>query len=263
MPSLLKYETKDSVADISITVEIVKEIPLVTTAKVINCTRFYDLFEEEDFLVQYQRKDKNEPYFGYIKYAQNYCKIYILEDELNVMQLNEYLLTQYVFPYYVMKLKTAIWMHGSSIKYNHSAYLFSAPSGTGKSTHAKLWKRYVDCEIINDDKNIIILENEKLVIYGNPWSGKHHRDNNISAPVKAIVFLSQAKENAIKSISPKEAIVKMLTQVIQPLANKGLDNWSKMLDELLKIPCFELQCNISQEAVKIAKDKLEVIKDET
>lgn len=261
LPSLKKYQIEETNTDLKIEVSIIKNI-YEPKGKLVNHTKYYDLYQENDLIIQYQRREKDLPYFGYIEYGLNNAKVYILENKLSEMQLDEYLLTQYVFPYYMMRLKNAIWMHGSSIAYNGRGYLFSAPSGTGKSTHTRLWKEYVDCEMINDDKNIIVFEEDGLKLYGNPWSGKHHLDKNISAPLSAIIFLYQAKENVIRKISVKEALMKIMLQIIQPFDNGGVDSWSKMLDELLKVPCFELGCNISKEAVDVVKSKLEELNNE-
>ncbi|MCH5180760.1 MAG: hypothetical protein J1F32_06075 [Erysipelotrichales bacterium] len=261
LPSLQKYQIDKNEPDLKVKVNIIKNIT-EPKGKFINRTKYYDVYQYEDLIVQYQRREKDLPYFGYIEYGSNNAQIYILENKLGEMQLDEYLLTQYVFPYYMMKIKHAIWMHGSSIAYNGCGYLFSAPSGVGKSTHTRLWREYVNCEMINDDKNIIVFEGNELKLYGNPWSGKHHLDNNISAPLKAIVFLYQAKENVIRKISAKEALMKIMLQIIQPFDNSAINNWSKMLDELLKVPCFELGCNISKEAVDVVKNKLEELNDE-
>ena len=256
LPSLKKYQIEESNVDIRVSANIIKNIP-TPAGELYKRTRYYDVFKKDNIFIQYQRKEKDLPYFGYIIYKDSEAEIYIMEDKFSEMQLNEYLLTQYVFPYYAMKLKAAVWMHGSSISYKNKGYLFSAPSGTGKSTHTRLWKEFVSCETINDDKNIIVLENDELMLYGNPWSGKHHLDNNISAPLKAIVFLYQAKENTIREISKKEALMKIMPQIIQPFDNSYVDIWSKMIDELLKVPCYELGCNISHNAVETVINKLE------
>ncbi|MCH5171992.1 MAG: hypothetical protein J1F31_04135 [Erysipelotrichales bacterium] len=261
LPSLKKYQIDDEKVEVSAKVNIIKNIP-EPKGKIVNKTKYYDVYENDGLVIQYQRRDKDLSYFGYIEYGLNNATIYILENKLSEIQLDEYLLTQYVFPYYMMKLKNAIWMHGSSLAYNERGYLFSAPSGVGKSTHTRLWREYVDCEMINDDKNIIVFENNELKLYGNPWSGKHHLDNNISAPLKSIIFLYQSKENVVRKISAKEALMKIMLQIIQPFDSSAIDNWSKMIDELLKIPCFELGCNISKEAVDVIKSKLEELNDE-
>ncbi len=259
--SLKKYEVANTEYDFSMIVNEVESINVY--GKLTKITKFYDIFSYNDKTIQYQKNDKTGVYYASIIYDMKETIINILKDDVNAMANQEYLLTQYVFPWFIMKKHQAIWMHGSSICYNNKAILFSAASGVGKSTHTRLWKQYVPgVEYINDDKNIIIFENNEMTLYGNPWSGKHQIDNNIKAPLAAIVFLHQSKENEISKISKKEAFFKILKQVIQPFDKESSNEWNNMTDELLKIPTFELGCNISSEAVMLVKNTLEDFNNE-
>ena len=76
------------------------------------------------------------------------------------------------------------------------AYIFTAVSGTGKSTHAMLWREVFGerVRMINDDKPLIRITPEgKAVVYGTPWDGKHHLSKNSAFPLKAICWLTRAK----------------------------------------------------------------------
>ena len=114
--------------------------------------------------------------------------------------------------------KGGFFLHCSCLKYKEDAIIFTAPSGTGKSTHAALWRRHFGDEVtmINDDKPLVREKDGRFVIYGTPWNGKHGIGTNTSAPVKAVVFLSQAPENTAKPISPVEAITLLLQQTVLP-----------------------------------------------
>lgn len=92
-------------------------------------------------------------------------------------------------------------MHASVIKKDDRAYLFLGKSGTGKSTHSRLWLEHIPgCELLNDDNPIVHYNKKtgKAIAYGSPWSGKTPCYKNISAPVGAFVRLEQAPENDIK-----------------------------------------------------------------
>ena len=80
-----------------------------------------------------------------------------------------------------------------------AAYLFTAPSGTGKSTHTRLWREVFGDRVwmINDDKPMLRISENLVTAYGTPWNGKHHISRNASAPLKAIVQLNRGKENII------------------------------------------------------------------
>ena len=84
--------------------------------------------------------------------------------------------------------------HGSVICVDNEAYVFTAKSGTGKSTHARLWRKLLGDRaiMINDDKPLIRICDDKAIVYGTPYDGKHHLSNNISAPVKAVSIINQS-----------------------------------------------------------------------
>ena len=132
--------------------------------------------------------------------------------------------------------KGGFFLHCSCLKYKEDAIIFTAPSGTGKSTHAALWRRHFGDEVtmINDDKPLVREKDGRFVIYGTPWNGKHGIGTNTSAPVKAVVFLSQAPENTAKPISPVEAITLLRnrpssppTKHISPSSSICSAGWSK------------------------------------
>lgn len=111
--------------------------------------------------------------------------------------------------------------HGSVIAVDGIAYLFTAKSGTGKSTHTRLWReRFGDRAVmVNDDKPLISVGNNGIIAYGTPYNGKHRLGNNISVPLKAICILERSAENHIRRISKAEAYAMLLQQVYRPHDN--------------------------------------------
>lgn len=145
------------------------------------------------------------------------------------------------------------FLHCSCLSYNGEAIIFTAPSGTGKSTHTALWRRYFGDEVtmINDDKPLAREKDGRFYIYGTPWTGKHGIGNNINAPIKAIVFLSQAAENHAAPITPFEALGLILQQTVLPHDKAHLSTLLDMLGKLTEtVPMYRLACNISDEAVQ-------------
>ncbi len=148
-----------------------------------------------------------------------------------------------------------MFMHCSALSYKGNGVLFTAPSGTGKSTHSSLWRRTFgeDVVMVNDDKPLLRKIDGKWYVCGTPWDGKHHISNNISVPLKAIVIIYQNKENVIEAASKKQAVFTLLNQTIRPenpdLMNKTLDNIQSLLST---VPVYRLGCNISKEAVDTA-----------
>ncbi len=148
-------------------------------------------------------------------------------------------------------------MHGSAIAFQGKGIVFSAPSGTGKSTHAGLWKRYFgdDVRHVNDDKPAIRFDGGQPTIYGTPWSGKTDTNANISAPLHAIVFLEQAPENRIEKLSVAEAMVRIHRETVRPFYDEQLG--MKVLETtehlIQSVPVYLLHCTISQEAAELVK----------
>ncbi|HBE14632.1 MAG TPA: hypothetical protein DCY72_00070 [Ruminococcaceae bacterium] len=144
------------------------------------------------------------------------------------------------------------FLHCSCLKYKEEAIIFTAPSGTGKSTHAALWRKHFGDQVtmINDDKPLMREKDGRFVIYGTPWNGKHGIGANTSAPVRAVVFLSQAPENTAKPIDPIEAITLLLQQTVLPSDKGALSKLLDMLGRLVEnVPMLRLGCTISDEAV--------------
>lgn len=148
--------------------------------------------------------------------------------------------------------KGGFFLHCSCLKYGDDAIIFTAPSGTGKSTHASLWRNHFGDEVmmINDDKPLVREKDEGFMIYGTPWNGKHGLGANISAPIKAIVFLKQAHDNHAEAISPIEALTLILQQTVMPSDKAQLSKLMDMLGRLVEtVPMYRLGCTISDEAV--------------
>ncbi|MBQ7038626.1 MAG: hypothetical protein IJN61_05930 [Clostridia bacterium] len=152
-------------------------------------------------------------------------------------------------------------MHGSAISYEGKGIVFSAPSGTGKSTHAGLWKQQYGERVvhINDDKPAIRFNEESPVVYGTPWSGKTDTNSNNSAPLKAIVFLEQASENQIQPLSVDDALMHIYRETVRPFYDEALG--MKVLEAaerlIQSIPVFLLKCTISSQAVELVKNTMQ------
>ena len=151
-------------------------------------------------------------------------------------------------------------MHGSAISFDGKGVVFSAPSGTGKSTHASLWKQsYADRVVqINDDKPAIRFVENVPYVFGTPWSGKTDTNANASAPLHAIVFLEQAPYNEITPLSEMEAMMHIHRETVRPFYDEALG--LRVLDtteQLLRsVPAFLLKCTISEQAVEQVKQIL-------
>ncbi len=146
-------------------------------------------------------------------------------------------------------------LHSSAIAYQNNAYLFSADSGTGKSTHTQLWKRCFDgAEIINDDKPAIRFIDGKFYVFGTPWSGSTPLNKNICVPLKAICFLERGEKNYIEPMTNNLEIIHCFLS--QTLRRVGVDKTEKLftiIDKLIKnVPIYKLHCLPDEDAAILA-----------
>lgn len=150
-------------------------------------------------------------------------------------------------------------MHGAVIEYNGEAYMFTAPSGTGKTTHILQWKNLYgnSVHIINGDKPLIRCIDGEFIVYGTPWCGKEHYNRNTKAPLKGIVLLSRGEENSIERISPDKFNEFLLKQVYMPKSPEGVMQSLDFADRLFSsVPLYSLKCNISTDAARVACEAL-------
>ena len=108
-------------------------------------------------------------------------------------------------------------MHGAVIAIGDSAYMFTAESGTGKTTHIRKWlNRLEDAFVVNGDKPLIKISGEEVLACGTPWCGKEHLETNAMVPLKAVVIMKRGENNEIEEISYGDAFSFLLCQTYQP-----------------------------------------------
>lgn len=145
--------------------------------------------------------------------------------------------------------------HGSVIAVDGEGYLFTAKSGTGKSTHTNLWRKKFGerAVMINDDKPFLQMTDKGVVVYGTPWAGKHNLNTNMSVPLKAICVLNRGIENHIEQVSPKAIYGMLMQQVYRPTKSEPLLKTMKLIDKLMqKTNFYSLYCNMDPEAATVA-----------
>lgn len=154
-----------------------------------------------------------------------------------------------------------IKIHASVIEKDGEALLFMGKSGTGKSTHSRLWQKYVQgSTLLNDDAPIVrYFDNGNVVVYGSPWSGKTPCYRNAQANVKAFVHLYQSKENQLTKMSALESMSSLLFSTVTFKSNK--ENKNAVFDTLSKIlqnlSVYRLDCRPDEEAVRLTVSLLQ------
>lgn len=148
--------------------------------------------------------------------------------------------------FYMQLLKFGgLMFHASAIAYEGKAYLFSGPSGVGKSTHTALWQEALGekVQVINDDKPALRFLDNRWYAYGTPWSGKSGINQNIKVPLGGICFLKRGTENSIRRLTAQEAVPLVYMQTNYPL--KKIENMQRLLTTIealvQQIPIYELE----------------------
>lgn len=152
----------------------------------------------------------------------------------------------------------AFLLHSSFISWQNNGILFTAPSGTGKSTQADLWKKYEDADIYNGDRTIIRKIEGKYYGFGSPYAGSSGIYRNESAPIKAIVVIEQGPDNVIRRLHGREAFLPLFRETLMNTWNK--EYMEKMTDLLMdaacQIPVYHLSCRPDQDAVNTVKNEI-------
>lgn len=150
-----------------------------------------------------------------------------------------------------------ILFHCSALAIDGKAVLFTAPSGTGKSTHTRLWREHFGDQVVmvNDDKPLLHI-GDTITVYGTAYGGKDNLQTNTKAEVSAIIILHQAAENDIIELSPQKAFPTLLNQTYRNETADGMIKTLGLVDGLSKLPIFSLGCNISDEAVMTVYNEL-------
>ena len=164
-----------------------------------------------------------------------------------------------IYRYSSLKKMTGV-IHASAVSYQGKAYLFLGLSGTGKSTHSRLWLKYFEgAELINDDKPIIRISEDGIVrAYGSPWSGKTPCYRNVDYPLGGLVKLSQAPYNRIRRLSKVEAYLFLLQSIYGKRWDKNIGDSLHLFKEKLisQVPVWSLECLPDEEAARLCRDTI-------
>ena len=133
--------------------------------------------------------------------------------------------------------------------------LFTAKSGTGKSTHTRLWRELFGerAVMINDDKPLIRIAENGVTIFGTPWDGKHRLSTNCAVPLKAICVLERAEQNTIRRMHSSEAYPILLQQIYRPDDSTAMMKTLSLAGRLSQtVDLWKLGCNMEIEAAEVS-----------
>ena len=185
------------------------------------------------------------------------ARIMDLNPQISSEEMALYLGSGAIFSRHLLRFNGS-YLHASAIVLDGKAYLFSAPSGTGKSTHTEKWCRLFGATYLNDDKPALRRIEDRWIAYGTPWSGKHDLSTPAGVPLGGIAFLKRGEQNSIRRLDAAQALPLFMSQSLWRLADpESMDKQLQFADQLLKqIPVWELTCRNDDEAAWVSRNAM-------
>lgn len=158
-----------------------------------------------------------------------------------------------------LPLYDAAVFHAAVVEIDGRAFAFTAPSGTGKTTHIRLWQEKFGerMRILNGDKPILRLVDGKIYAYGTPWQGKENYGCNARAPLDGICLVSRSEENRIEPMPPSQLLPVLMHQIYLPREGATIDQSLNLLEKIIQcVPAYRLYCNMDPQAAEVSSEAL-------
>lgn len=190
-------------------------------------------------------------------FGEKKVSLYLQRQSLELL-LPKLRLSAFLSMEWLLVRKNAFLLHASVIDWQGKGILFTAPSGTGKSTQAELWRVHENAQIINGDRGLVRLSEKGWQVYGSPYAGTSGIYTNLSAKIACIVVLSQGPENCLKRLSPMAAFHHLYRGTTLPIWETGAVEaiTEQLLNLSQTIPIYHLSCRPDQGAVEVLKQVL-------
>ena len=153
----------------------------------------------------------------------------------------------------------AILMHGAAIAEKDNAYLITAPSGVGKTTHVNNWLASFgeEVHILNGDKPIIRYFDGVPFVCGTPWRGKERLGVKEKKRLGAIVIFRRGEKNRAVRVKPEEVSARLLSQIYVPRGIAEMQMALSILDKLLSdVPLIVAECNMEKSSASVVRDAI-------
>ena len=221
---------------------------------------------EEGFIILNVFKDENGHYFEFVQPYSNEVngRLSITHDyktaklSLYGSEIEQWLTLNtgmnFCFLLSTARLNTVL-AHSSCVTYKGKAWMFLGKSGTGKSTHSRMWLNALeDVVLMNDDHPVIRIDDEgRAIAYGSPWSGKTRCYKNMEAPVGGIIRIARAPYNKARRLSPIESYASLMTSFSGMTWEKDLaDGRDRTIQSIIsKVPCWVMECLPDEDAARV------------
>lgn len=216
----------------------------------------YFVYTESELYI-FRRLAPGKLLFVYTKrsWKENYIKAWYLEGMGSELCYSQNLLELLNLETVLLQFD-ALLLHSSFIRWNGQAVLFSAPSGTGKSTQAELWQKYEQAEILNGDRSGLRKIEDTWCAFGLPYAGSSQIFKQDKAPIRAIVVLRQAKKNFVRRMKIQESILALYPELsIHHWDSLFVERAMNLLEQILQeVPIYLLECRPDREAVEVLKE---------
>lgn len=191
------------------------------------------------------------PYGMYQEMGNQNYRIVVDKAQKELLHMDIIFMSLFALEKQILKRNSVI-LHCAYIRVEDEAILFSAPSGTGKSTQAALWEKYRGARTINGDRALLIRENNGWYVHGWPISGTSGICENETLPIRTIVMLRQAQINEVKELKGIKAIQKLMGQITINMWNSDFQMQALELIEKLisEVAVWEFGCDISEQSVE-------------
>ena len=164
----------------------------------------------------------------------------------------------YIYTYIcrkVLREYEGFFFHSSCLALDGEGYVFTALSGTGKSTHTRNWCKYFGDRVtmINDDKPIFRKIDGKFFVCGTPWMGKSNIGCNMIAPIKAVYVLQRGEENSAELVSPGAVLKQLMEATLLPRTKEDMQKQLSLFNDMFtRVPIILLSCNKDVDSARVA-----------
>ena len=249
--NFMLFEQPDGEPTYTYTIELTKKFPQ-PRGKMAAGRKDLVVFEESGLEMRYiGMPDGEGMYACYREEDEAHATILLAPAICPLLTVDPMFLSIFCMERHMMRHDSLV-LHCAYMAYKDTAVLFSAPSGTGKTTQATLWERYRGTRVVNGDKSLLAKRGGIWTANGWPVCGSSQVCHNEGMPIRAIIMLSQGKENTITKLTPFQAFSQIYSQITINFWNRAAQQRAMDLieDLVTNVPVYHLSCTISEEAVE-------------
>ena len=264
IPDGEKEDTRieDGQDDAQVTFKMAEKLPVIPEDAVFRSDHFYSRDEKDRYQVHHCPCPGKPPYACTLWEQDNEGRLALT---CSYLPGNEFrfgysrMISDHIGMETLFLRKSCLMIHAAFIRWQEKGILFTAPSGTGKSTQAELWKKYEGADILNGDRAAVRRDESGCwQAYGLPYAGSSGIYRNEKAPLSAVVVLRQAEENRIRRMGMLEIIQKLYPETtVHQWEPDFIEMALTLLTELAgEVPIYLLECRPDRGAVEVVKNVL-------